>query len=220
MSFKFSLYCVPKETVEKYRNITQEEFDDSDTILDELKSDCIRYDTLTDVLIHDNDDRLSSRLFANRLDIEDDMSFETISKQQFLNIIEEVRVNHILKWFDGRRVDGPEPEHLGEYWKGHPSRTKYRPEYFKPSESDKPLIWAAEDALLANQCEWNIKANQWNYRFYNEQKKDYQVFNLDLDMNNKWAITNGFTYEYLIFELVHVLKIFDWENDVMVAIGG
>jgi hypothetical protein len=220
MSFKFSLYCVPKETVEKYRNITQEEFDESDTILDELKSDCIRYDTLTDVLIHDNDDRLSSRLFTNRLDIEDDMSFETISKQQFLNIIEEVRVNHILKWFDGRRVDGPESKHLGEYWKGHPSRPKYRPEYFKPSESDKPLIWTAEDALLANQCEWNIKARQWNYRFYNEQKKDYQVFNLDLDMDNKWAITNGFTYEYLIFELVHILKIFDWENDVMVAIGG
>ena len=46
MSFKFSLYCVPKETVEKYRNITQDEFDESDTILDDLKSDCIRYDTL------------------------------------------------------------------------------------------------------------------------------------------------------------------------------
>lgn len=39
-------------------------------------------------------------------------------------------------------------------------------------------------------------------------------------MDDKWSISNGFTYEYLIFELIHILKIFDWGNDIMVVIGG
>ena len=147
--------------------------------------------------------KFSSRLFKNKLSIEDDMYFSTISKEQFLNIIEEVRVNHILKWFNGRRVD---KDKLGDVWL-NPSMYLYKDEG-----------WTAEYAMKANQDEWNIKANHWKYKWCDDDKKHFLTINIDMD--NKWIVSGADTYEYVIFDLIHILKIFDWENNVLVCIGG
>lgn len=225
MGFRCSLYCVPKTVIEKYKDITQEEIKDDevfDQMFDELKSNRIRYDTLTDVILSNTNDNFYSRLFINKLDIEDDLLFGTISKDQFLNIIEDVRLNHIVKWFDGRRVDGPDTEHLGSWWKEHISYAKSKPRFFESDENDLSITCSSNDALLANQLEWNIKADNWKIVYRDKEliDKGKQFFNIDLNMEDKWSISNGSTYEYLIFELIHILKIFDWENDVMVVIGG
>jgi len=84
MGFRCSLYCVPKTVIEKYKNITQEEIENDDicdNLFNELESDRIRYDTLTDVMLSNTDDNFYSRLFTHELDIEDDMIFGTISKE-------------------------------------------------------------------------------------------------------------------------------------------
>ena len=118
MGFRISLYRVPNEIVDKYRGFTEEDYetDDKGVMLDELEKECIKYDTLTDVIMSDRNENFSTRLFKNKLEIESDMYFGTISQQQLLNIIEDVRVNHIIKWFDGRRVD---KDKLGDYWTKH-----------------------------------------------------------------------------------------------------
>ena len=89
-------------------------------------------------------------------------------------------------------------------------------------ENDLSITWSSNDALLANQFEWNRKADCWKIVYRDKEliDKGKQFFNIDLNMDDKWSISNGFTYEYLIFELVHILKIFDWDNDVMIVIGG
>lgn len=197
MGFRFSLYCVPRATVEKYKDITSEEYDRLDCVYDELTKETIIYDTLTDILRHDYDGKFSTRLFTNKLDVECDLSFVTISKEQLLNIIEEVRENHIVKWFDGRRIDSD--TELGTEW--------------KKSQN-------VEDALRANQGEWNWKANKWKTFWFNEDKGINGYPNINIDTNDKWVISGGWSYEYLIFDLIHILKIFDWENDILVAIGG
>jgi len=196
MGFRFSLYCVPRETVEKYQNITSEEYE-SNGVYDELTKEQVKYDTLTDILMHDSQGKFADRLFNNKLDIECDLSFVTISKEQLLNIIEEVRVNHILKWFDGRRIDND--TELGSEWK-------------KGQDVEK--------ALRANQGEWNWKADRWKASWFDEDKGINSYLNINIDTNNKWIVSGGWSYEYLIFDLIHILKIFDWENDVLVAIGG
>lgn len=45
-------------------------------------------------------------------------------------------------------------------------------------------------------------------------------FNINIDLNDKWSISGSWEYEYMIFDLIHLLKIFDWNNDTLVAIGG
>lgn len=205
MGFRISLYCVPKEIVHKYENFTEDDYraDENGIMFDELQKERIKYDTLTDVIGSDYADKFSSRLFKNKLPIEDDMYFATISKEQFLNIIEEVRVNHILKWFNGRRVD---KDKLGEVWLNPPM-------YLYKDEE-----WTAEEAMKANQAEWNIKANHWKYEWGHDKKKHFLTINIDMD--NKWIVSGADTYEYLIFDLIHILKIFDWENNILVCIGG
>ena len=49
MGWRISLYCVPKKTVEKYKDVTQEEYNKKwEEINDEFEKDQIKYDTLTD----------------------------------------------------------------------------------------------------------------------------------------------------------------------------
>lgn len=196
MGFRFSLYCVPRATVEKYQNITSEEYE-SNGVYDELTKEQVKYDTLTDILMHDSHGKFADRLFNNKIDIECDLSFLTISKDQLLNIIEEARENHILKYFNGRRIDSD--TELGEAW------------------NEKTNV---EEALRANQGEWNWKADMWKIKWRDDEKGIYGYHNINVDTNDKWTISGGWSYEYLIFDLIHILKIFDWENDVLVAIGG
>lgn len=42
---------------------------------------------------------------------------------------------------------------------------------------------------------------------------------LDLDPNTKNILTWSWKYEYEIFNLVHILKIMDWEKDTLLMIG-
>ena len=75
--------------------------------IDTLQKDKIKYDTLAHVLDTGNeiDENLCSRLFSNKLEIEYDMSFYTISKEQLLNIIEYIRKNNIYDFLMNHTVD-------------------------------------------------------------------------------------------------------------------
>lgn len=205
MGYRISLYCVPKTVVEKYREYKEEDYEKDEDFFNNLEKEKVKYDTLTDVISSDNDNRFSTRLFKNRLTIEDDMYFGTISKEQLLNIIEEVRNNYVSKWFNNRIVTDKE---IGETFK-------------KPTAlylmKDEP--WTPEEARKANQVEWNHKALLWKSHFKND-KGEERYFNIDIDIKNKWLVSGGDLYEYLIFDLIHILKIFDWENDELICIGG
>lgn len=48
--------------------------------------------------------------------------------------------------------------------------------------------------------------------------KYFDILPIDLDENRE-RITGDWSYEYAIFELVRLYKIFDWENDDLVLVG-
>lgn len=205
MGYRISLYCVPKTVVNQYREYKEEDYENNDDFLTNLEKDTVKYDTLTDVISSDNDNRFSTRLFKNRLSIEDDMYFGTISKEQLLNIIEEVRNNYVSKWFNNRVVTDKE---IGETFKNPTALYLMK---------DEP--WTPEDARKANQFEWNHKALLWKYHFTNRNGEEHYP-NINVDIKNKWLVSGSGLYEYTIFDLIHILKIFDWENDELICIGG
>ena len=108
MSYRISLYCVHKTVIKKYREYKEEDYKKDDNFFDNLEKEIVKYDTLTDVISSDKDNSFSTPLFKNRLSIEEDMYFGTITKEQLLNIIEEVRNNYVSKWFSGRVVTDKE----------------------------------------------------------------------------------------------------------------
>ena len=60
---------------------------------------------------------------------------------------------------------------------------------------------------IINQSSWNYKARLWN-------------LDITVNLKDKWKVSGSNIYEYFIFDLIHILKIFDWDNDVLMAIGG
>ena len=93
MGFRISLYSVPTIEVEKLRDTTDETWESSYEV---LSKEIIKYDTLTDIIISDKEDKFSPRLFKNELEIECDMSFSTISKEQSRNNIEDI----VFYWYN------------------------------------------------------------------------------------------------------------------------
>ena len=208
MGFRISLYRVPTIEVEKVRDTTDETWGSSYEV---LSKDMIKYDTLTDIIMSDKEDKFSSRLFKNELEIECDMSFSTISKEQLLNIIEEIRENHIAKYYSERTVEtNKDKVILGEGFT--------RPKNQRPIQGRND--WTKEEALEYNQIDWNHKANCWKMKWIDEKTNVPHYFNINVDLDDKWTISGSWEYEYVIFDLIHLLKIFDWNNDTLVAIGG
>ena len=199
MSFRTSLYCVSKKVAKKYACYSQVDCDNDteNKIYQELSNECVKSDTLTDIFLSDTTNKFSNRLFKNQLSIETDFYFGTINKEQLMKIIEEVRTK-IVKWFDGRTVGRHE---LGTTW-----QTMF-PDY------------SSQQAMEANQGEWNIKANRWKSSWTDSHYKTHYA-QINVDMDNKWLVSGADSYEYLIFDLIHILKIFDWENNILLCIGG
>ena len=210
MGYRISLYVCPKEYVESIKDITEEEYETNPDIIDGLKNELIKYDTLANVLDTGNEikDNLCSKLFTNRLEIEYDMSFYTISKEQLLNIIEYIRKHNIFEYLWFHTVDYDQKkfyEDLSE------SKTyKYSNSLYKCSKF--------EDAVRESCIDARFDARLWN-NYYVDDNGIKRYTNIDTT-ENKWIISNGMSYKYFIFNLIHILKIFDWDNYCLIAIGG
>lgn len=195
MGYRISLYVCDRKYVESLKDMTQEDADKTGYgFIENLQKNQIKYDTLANVLDtgHEVEDGLCSRMFSNKLDIEDDMSFYTISREQLINIIEYIRKNNIYDFLMSRTIDYDACEKSGD-------------KFF--------------DANVRNICmEARSDAESWGYGWKADDGK-YTYLNIDLS-ENRWWISDGITYRYAIFNMVHILKIFDWDNDVLVAIGG
>ena len=63
--------------------------------------------------------------------------------------------------------------------------------------------------------------NRGVFCYNNSESRKYIYFGIspiDLDESRE-RITGDWSYEYTIFELVRLYKIFDWENDELVLVG-
>ena len=202
MGYRISLYRCPKEAVDSIRNYTDEDYETKyglDSSLEEIK-----YDTLANVLDTGDEveNNLCSRIFNNHLEIENDESFYTISKEQLLNIIEYIRKNNIYDYQMSHTVD-------------------YDDENKEISEELQDILWKEPtwDRAVRYTClQARQDARSWGQGYKDDDGK-MKYFNIDVS-DNKWWISNGMTYRYAIFNFIHILKCFDWENDYLVALGG
>ena len=202
MGYRISLYRCPKKDVDEIRNITNEDVEKSGWgVFDVLKKEQIKFDTLANVLDtgREVEDGLCSRIFTNRLDAEDDQSFYTISKEQMLNIIEYIRKNNIYDYMMSHTVDYDKKE-IGE------GLNPYR------------ITTTWNDAVRQVCLDARSDASLWD-NYWTDDNGTKHYMNIDLS-DNKWWISDGMSYRYAIFNFIHILKCFDWENDYLIAIGG
>lgn len=204
MGYRISLYRAPKADVDAIRNITDEDVEKSEyEVFDVLRKDRIKYDTLANVLDtgHEVEDNLCTRIFTNRLSIEEDMAYYTISREQLINIIEYIRKNNIFDYMWSHTVDYDNKE-IGDGITG-----KYSWE--KPTWEE-----AVRKVCLDARFDARTWADGWK-----DENGNIHYMNIDVS-DNKWLISDGMSYKYAIFNFIHILKCFDWENDYLIAIGG
>ena len=82
-----------------------------------------------------------------------------------------------------------------------------------PNESriDANKLSKEERKHLEWEYEIRDKLDGWSGKFFG-------ILPIDLDESRE-HITGDWSYEYAIFELVRVYKIFDWENDNLILVG-
>lgn len=54
------------------------------------------------------------------------------------------------------------------------------------------------------------KIQKWEY---------YELYITDLNENRKYSVTKSWLYEYEVFNLIHILKTIDWENETILFYG-
>lgn len=60
---------------------------------------------------------------------------------------------------------------------------------------------------------------EWEASYKNELNGETMYFNISLtDRNN--LVSSSWKYKYAIFDMIHILKTFDWEKYTMVVFGG
>lgn len=204
MGFRISLYCTPKDQVDSIRNITDKDVKESDyEILNQLKGELIKYDTLANVLDRgDSEEKnLCTRIFNNKLDVECDCTYHTISKEQLKNIIFFICEHNNYEYMSERVIDYDKKE-VGKF---------YTRNYCFPDDI------AFEIGLRSLCRDYKYKCREWKTKV-NVDNGEFGCPNINL--NDKWFITDSWAYEYAVFNFVYLYKIFDWENNYLVAIGG
>lgn len=203
MGYRISLYSTPKQQVDAIRDITDKEVNETEyDVFNELTGERIKYDTLANVLDtgYEEENNLCSRIFKNRLNAEEDMSFYTISKEQLKNIIYYICQHNIYEFRQSKIVD---------YENRKPSEW-----YRRFSTGDDSVLFEASVRTLCN--DYEFQTNHWKVR----TNEDGQTTCLNVNLDDKWTITDGYSYDFYIFNLVYLYKVFDWENNYLVAIGG
>lgn len=200
MSYTTSFYRVPKETVHvlknKYKVLNSDNYDE---ISDTLRKETVLFDSVKSIMkddIFEKEKQFSKPIFEESDFPIEDQYFGIVSKLQFLSIIEKMRKD-IADYFSERKIVGKSKTEKGEAFKNR----------------------SFKFALLANQAEWNVKSNYWRIR---NEHNDGTVFmpNVNIDTNNKWLVSGSGRDEYQIFDLIHIYKIFDWDNDYLIVEGG
>lgn len=123
-----------------------------------------------------------------------DTELYIVNKDFLLYLIEEYRKNNYAYFNDLHKRLEPLAKELLETGK-----TENQDGLSALSETILQFRGKASDRF---HCEWGEKSNS-----------------LRLEPSNDGQITSSWKYEYLIFNLVHILHTFDWENDDLIYMG-
>lgn len=98
-------------------------------------------------------------------------------------------------------------------------------------------ILTAEDLIKFIECYFNRIVKYWKHlvdnstNMYDSTEPDkkcvkyvkdllgWSKFLINTDLEQKWHVQDTWKYEYEIFNLIHILKSFDWDNDLLIIYG-
>ena len=141
-----------------------------------------------------DDDKVWSRLFNNKLEIEDDISLMTINKEQLFNLIRLIQ-RHILNKRNKINVEEFDKEYGTNLNDKEESKTYQN----------------ARQIILDNE----LKETFFKILYDVTDSEFVKLLN-----DNPYSVSMTSDWESVMANFVHVYKTFDWENNVILVYGG
>lgn len=197
MGWRLSYYKCPKERIEKYKNYTDEDIKNNEGwITDNLEM--MFYDITNWLYFKEfetiDDDNVWSRLFNNKLEIEDDISLMTINKEQLFNIIRLIQ-RHILNKRNKINVEEFDKEYGTNLNDKEESKTYQN----------------ARKIILDNE----LKETFFKILYDVTDSEFVKLLN-----DNPYSVSMTSDWESVMANFAYVYKTFDWENNVILVYGG
>lgn len=197
MGWRLSYYKCPKERIEKYKNYTDKDYKNNEEwFTDNLE--LMFYDITNWLYFKEfetiDDDKVWSRLFNNKLEVESDISLMTINKEQLFNLIRLIQ-KHILNRKNKINIK------------------KFDNEYGTIID-DKELSDTYQNVrqIIVDD---EFRTNVFKI-YYDVTDKEFEKLLND----NPYSVSLNSDWESTMANFVHVYKTFDWENNVILVYGG
>jgi len=217
MGFIINCYMLPKEDIKNFESISDNEYEvlsDNNKLPEDIYERVLYNFTSWihfDGFPSDNEDKVWSELFRNKLNILDDLTYKTINKEQFRNIIHLV-CSQVKKNFKSMTIDLDDLKIFNDF--------KTKPIDLSKLEKKYPACMGSENkdlTLIEKMCS-NVFDTYQRYMIFNICYGNDE--SLDEILNSKWSVNAMDFYDYILAELIFIYKIFDWKHNVLLAVGG
>lgn len=226
MSYRLSFYIIKKKKLDEVADWSDENFnhDEDKNGYDELCDnaeqvmfDCtnwLYFDEFKEISRSDQDDKIWARIFNNKLSIESDINFMKMDKTQVKGFIDLIR-HHITDKYDRQYVNLWKNEELNDLYagkiKGDELEKKYSCSFGIRDEKNFNVL----DKLIENTKEMNRKRDMWNIIYRNDE--DFRNY---VDGYGKSKVSFTDDWESCLCNLMYMYRTVDWDNEMIMIIGG
>ena len=182
-----------------------------------LMFDCtnwLHFDEFKEISSNNQEDKIWSRIFNNKLSIESDINFMKMDKTQFKAFIDLIR-HHITDMYDRQYIKLWKNEELDDLYagkiKGDELEKKYSCVFGVIDEKNFNIL----DKLIENTKEVNYKRDMWNI-FYRNDESFWET----VEGYGKSKVSFTDDWESCLCNLMYMYRTVDWENEMIMIIGG
>ena len=227
MSYRLSFYKIEKKKLDEVVDWTDDNFECDDDLrngqdelcdnAEQVLFDCtnwLYFDEFEEICSNGQEDKIWSRMFNNELDIESDITFMKMNKEQFKGFIDLVR-HHITDMYDRQYIKLWKNEELDDLYGGKIKGDELEKKYSSAFGIRDKKNFNVLDKLIESTKEMNRRRDMWNIFYRNDD--DFWEY---AEGNGKSKVSFTDDWQSCLCNLMYLYRTVDWDNESIMVIGG
>ena len=227
MSYRLSFYKIKKKKLDEVVDWTDENFECDDDLrnghdelcdnAEQVLFDCtnwLYFDEFEEICSNGQEDKIWSRMFNNELDIESDITFMKMNKEQFKGFIDLVR-HHITDMYERQYIKLWKNEELNDLYGGKIKGDELEKKYSSAFGIRDKKNFNVLDKLIESAKEVNRRRDMWNI-FYRNDEEFWET----VEGYGKSKVSFTDDWQSCLCNLMYLYRTVDWDNEMIMIIGG